>query len=363
MPRVSVIIPSYNHEKYIAETIESVLNQSYQDFEIVIVDDGSSDKTVDIISQFSDERIRLFQLEKNRGASVAANKCVREAKGEFVAMLSSDDIFMHDKLEKQVAFLEKNTEIAAVFSYAQIVGEDGRNSVGEQNFYQKAFIQPNRTRFEWLNHFFFYGNCLCHPSVLIRKQCYGVVGSYDERFAQLPDLDFWIRLCSKYDIYVIPENLIKFRVRKHQENASGNRPEVKIRHMIELSQILKNYLSLENRDNFSKIFPEAAGSKTGFRNELLPFYIANFALKVNSPSHKYFAISTFYQLFNDTDIAQKLRSDHSFDFADLIRLSGEYDVFGTIAQEEIERLKHSKFWKIRAQWLTFKKLLGLTKHD
>jgi glycosyltransferase involved in cell wall biosynthesis len=153
MPRVTVIIPSYNHEKFVGEAIQSVLNQTYQDFEIVITDDGSTDQSVSIIKSFTDPRIKLFCFDKNQGACVAGLKCRSEAKGEFIALLNSDDVFAPDKLEKQVRFLEQNPEIAAVFSYAQIIDEEG-NDFSNDHVYKQIFIQPNRTRFEWLNYFF-----------------------------------------------------------------------------------------------------------------------------------------------------------------------------------------------------------------
>jgi glycosyltransferase involved in cell wall biosynthesis len=154
MPKVSVIIPSYNHEKYVREAIQSVLEQTYQDFEIVITDDGSRDRTVSIIKSFTDPRIKLFYFPKNRGAAVAVNHCIAEASGEFIALLNSDDAFVPKKLEKQVEFLDKNPKIGAVFSYAQFIDEDSKDITNTEHHYAKVFLQQNRSRFEWLNYFF-----------------------------------------------------------------------------------------------------------------------------------------------------------------------------------------------------------------
>jgi len=123
MPKITVAIPSYNHEKYIAHAIRSVLEQTFQDFEIVITDDGSSDETLQVIREFTDPRIRIYCNEKNCGASAAMNNCIQQAKGEYIAILNSDDLFSPDKLEKQVDFLDKNPEIGAVFGYAQIIDD------------------------------------------------------------------------------------------------------------------------------------------------------------------------------------------------------------------------------------------------
>ncbi|OYD91101.1 hypothetical protein CDG76_28000 [Nostoc sp. 'Peltigera membranacea cyanobiont' 210A] len=338
MPKVSVIIPSYNHEKYISETIYSVLRQSYQDFEILITDDYSSDNTIKIIKEFNDPRIRLFCFPKNRGAAVAANNCIKEARGEFIAMLSSDDIFNPDKLAKQVSYLEENTDVGAVFSYAHIIDDDGNDFNQENHFYKQIFLQPNRTRFEWLNHFFFKGNCLCHPSALVRKKCYNDVGQYDERFAQLPDFDFWIRLCMKYNIYIIPEELIKFRIRNNEANASGNRPETRIRHQIECKQILNNYCSPEVRNNFYKIFPEAGLDVTHNQDveESIYLQIALLAIKVSLPAYQSFGIDKLYELLDSrNDTFEKIIKKYAFDFTNLIAITGQYDVYGFISKENL----------------------------
>jgi glycosyltransferase involved in cell wall biosynthesis len=113
-PTVSVIIPSYNHERYVKECIESVLSQTYQDFEIIITDDGSTDRTVKIIKNFSDPRIKLFVHTKNRGACIAANNCIKHSIGKYIAMHSSDDAWYEEKLEIQIKYLEDHPRIAAV---------------------------------------------------------------------------------------------------------------------------------------------------------------------------------------------------------------------------------------------------------
>ncbi|MCC5660045.1 glycosyltransferase [Nostoc sp. XA010] len=338
MPKVSVIIPSYNHEKYISETIQSVLNQSYQDFEIVITDDYSSDNTIKIIKGFNDPRIRVFCFPKNRGAAIAANNCIKEAKGELIAMLSSDDIFAPDKLAKQVTYLEENHDVGAVFSYAHIIDDDGNDFNQENHFYKQIFIQPNRNRFEWLNHFFFKGNCLCHPSALIRKKCYNDLGQYDERFAQLPDFDFWIRLCMKYEIHIIPEELIKFRIRKNEANASGNRPETRIRHQIECKQILKNYCLPEVRNNFYKIFPEAGFDVNHNQDgeESIYLQLALLAVQVSLPAYQSFGIDKLYELLDSkNNILEKILKKYAFDFGNLIAITGQYDVYGIISKENL----------------------------
>ena len=336
MPRISVIIPAYNHERYVAEAIQSVLNQTYQDFEIVITDDGSTDNTVNIIKNFtSDPRIKLFCFEKNRGAAVAANNCVKEAQGEFIAMLSSDDVFLPHKLEMQIAFLEQHPEIGAVFGYAQVIDEEG-NLFEKNHFYKNIFLQPNRTRFEWLNYFFFHANCLCHPSALIRKVCYEDIGYYDQRFAQLPDFDFWVRLCTKYEIYIIEEELIKFRVRDNEANVSGVKPETNKRTQLEMKQVLNHYFLPEIKDNFAQIFPENKDFINACDDSLIDFKLAILATKVNSPAHYCLGTDKLYDFFGtESDISSLIVKNNHFGLTDLIKLTGQLDVFNIASLEEL----------------------------
>ncbi|MEM8531558.1 MAG: glycosyltransferase [Chloroflexota bacterium] len=336
MPRISIVIPSYNHDRFIDRAIQSALNQTYQDMEILITDDGSNDRSISIIKEFSDPRIQLTCFHTNRGASTAMNHCIKHASGEFIAVLNSDDEFLPDKLAQQVSFLDEHPDIGAVFSYATIIDENNHEVEDEGHFYKRVFVQENRTRFAWLKRFFFQGNCLCHPSVLIRKECYDNVGLYDERLAHVPDLDFWIRLCAMYDIHIIPENLVRFRIHRDETNASGYRPEVIKRSGVEIAQILKNYLSSQITNHFREIFLTSDENDI-FDTELVPYYIARLALQQDHVAYQYFGIDTLYRVFSLPEIVQKIAEKHQMHFADLLQITGQHDVLSTY---KIEQLRH-----------------------
>jgi glycosyltransferase involved in cell wall biosynthesis len=351
MPMVSVVIPSYNHEKYVGEAIASVLNQTYQDFEIIITDDGSTDGTVQEIQKFKDPRIRLYCLEKNQGQFVAMRKCIEEATGEYVAVLNSDDAFLPTKLKKQVEHLDAHPELAAVFTYAAIIDDDGNDFTDKTHFYYNIFKQPNRTRHEWLNYFFYKGNCLCHPSVVIRSECHKTIGHYEERFGLLADLDFWVRLCLKREIYVIPENLVKFRVRKGEKNPSGVKLEARIRDSYEFSPILSHYLTISAWEEFTKIFENAEPYCSKLEDDLIPFAVAMVALKANSPVHQLFGLNTLFRLLQDSKIARKMKDQCAFGYAEFIKLTGEIDIFNMTRIFEIERLQQENYrgWQAHVQ--------------
>ncbi len=328
MPRVSVTIPSYNHEKFVGEAVQSVLDQTYQDFELVVCDDGSTDATAEVVAGFRDPRIRLFTFPHNRGGCTTRNRCLEEAKGEYIAILTSDDAFLPDKLEKQVRFLDENPAIGAVFGRARIIDDKGDDYPDKTHILQTIFTQPNRSRHEWLNHFFYRHNCLCHPSVLIRRECYDQVGRYDQRFAKIPDLDLWIRLCQRFDIHVLPEELVKHRILPNGANASGHGPATIFGTALEMPQSLKHYWEIPSAEEFDKIFPPRAGAPPT-KKELIPFLLAMRAFEVGSHYHRAFAWESLYKVFRESspETLKALREEHGFDYRDLALRAQSDNIF------------------------------------
>jgi glycosyltransferase involved in cell wall biosynthesis len=186
MPTVSVVLTSYNHQKFIGEAIESVLKQTYKDFELIIVDDDSTDNSWELINSYMDDRIIKIKNKKNMRAEGFYN-AIKIAKGKYIAIHHSDDIWMPGKLEKQVTFLDENPNYVAVFTKVDVIDEKGQPFLEKNHFYYNVFEQPNRNRFEWLNYFFYYGNALCHPSILIKKECYYECELFDFGYGQIPD--------------------------------------------------------------------------------------------------------------------------------------------------------------------------------
>jgi len=339
MPRVSVVIPSYNHERYIEECIQSVLDQTYQDFEIIITDDGSSDGTVNVIKEFDDPRIQLYIHAENKGACTAINNCLRKASGEYIAVLSSDDAWEPTKLAIQVQYLDSHPKIGAVFTKVVFVDE-ADNLIGPENYRDfYVFEKENRSRYEWLNYFFSSGNCLCHPSVLIRRKCYDEVGLYDERMANIPDQDMWTRLCFKYEIHILDEKLVRFRIMADKSSASADKLSTHIRVRFEYMQILDHYLAINDREMFLKIFPEA--EKYGaVEEEYIPYFLSRFSFDVNNNTWHLWGLQTLFNFLEQDGIAISLEEKYGFSYRDLYNLTAQYDIFDIEAVTALsERLR------------------------
>jgi glycosyltransferase involved in cell wall biosynthesis len=325
MAKVSVILTSYNHAKFLRESIDSVLKQTYPDFELIIADDASTDNSWEIIKSYSDPRITSYRNVTNQ-RGFKSEAFPQATLGEYIAIHHSDDVWEADKLEKQVAFLDANPEIAAVFTHASIIDEDGNPFRNEDHPYYRVFDQPNRSRYEWLRYFFYHGNGLCHPSILIRKEYIDVYESF-HGIIQLPDFESWIRLCLRSEIYVIPEKLVRFRVRDNEGNTSGNRQDTRIRIQFELLQLLNFYRSISTVELLVRIFPEAVKYINDQHPDVL-FALGMLAVEKGSNQvTNLFGLTLLFEALNDPQRARDLKKFNNFGEKDFVILTGKYDVF------------------------------------
>lgn len=232
-PKVSVIMPTYNHAPFVSEAIRSVLAQQGVELELLISDDGSRDDTVAVARTHQDPRIRVTANPVNRGACVVVNELIAAARGEYIALLNSDDAWATPtKLAEQVALLDANPDIGASFGRATFMDRDGQPLAKEDVAFGQAFDQGNRSQAEWVRRFFVHGNCICHPTMLIRKRCYDELGGYNNRLRQLPDFDMWVRLVKRFQIHISDTEWVRFRVLPG-ENASSPTEANNIRTMNE----------------------------------------------------------------------------------------------------------------------------------
>lgn len=208
---VSVLMCTYNREKFLARAIESVLSQSYEDLEFVIVDDGSTDGTEALIRSYTDSRIRYLKQEQNSFYCYAANHGLRYCSGDYIAFMNSDDEWLPEKLERQVAFLEANPDYGACFSAAYLMDSDRKDITDECPVMRDVFARQYESQKECLRYFFRHGNSPCHPSAVIRKEVLDQVGTFNLMYCQMADFELWIRIVSQVPIYVMGEKLLRFR--------------------------------------------------------------------------------------------------------------------------------------------------------
>ncbi|MBE9196307.1 glycosyltransferase family 2 protein [Synechocystis sp. LEGE 06083] len=245
---ISVTMITYNHEKYIAESIQSVLEQTFADFELIVVNDGSTDRTDEIIRTFQDPRI-TYIYQENQGPSVAINNAILAAQGKYVALMSGDDVCYPQRLEKQYLYAKKEQK-SILFSWVDFIDDDSRPSI--KNYLPKSYFNlGNKSRSEILSHFFFQGNYLCAPTAFIEKKLLLDAELFCTTSIQLQDFDMWIKLLPEGEFFLSTEKLLKYRRRKHGFNLSNKRNL--LRSNFEASQIYRHIFN--NID--SSLFKEA----------------------------------------------------------------------------------------------------------
>lgn len=202
--KVSVIIPTYNRAHSIGNSIQSVLYQTWQDFEIIIVDDGSTDNTRQVVESFTDDRIRYICLEQNGGVSHARNIGIKMAEGEYIAFLDSDDEWMSEKLEKQMTVMLRESEMVGVI-YCRMRGtkKDGTILVIPELEKPVEELQGN-IFFPLLEE-----NVIGTPAMLVRKQCLEQTGGFDEKLKCLEDWELILRIAEKWEIGFVDDILVE----------------------------------------------------------------------------------------------------------------------------------------------------------
>lgn len=330
MPKVSVWLTSYNHGQFISESIEGILGQTYKDFELYIIDDCSSDNSWDIIQEYAtkDSRIIAIRHPYNQGDS-GMYSMLEQLQGEYLAIAHCDDAWLPDKLEKQVKILDDKKDVAACFTWVSVIGDDGKEFDDGKHPYSKVFEQENRTRCEWLNHFFYKSNCLCHPSLLIRRTAYKEFNLITKGYNGLPDFCKWIRLCKNREIYIIQERLTKFRVHTDGSNTSGENSKSICRLNTEEWFILREYEELIEKNEVVNVFPEV--EKYFVDGEISQkFALAQLMLECDRSSYKLYGLQLLFDLFQNEEETELVSRLYGYTKKNYNLDKQKYDVFNAI---------------------------------
>ena len=203
MPNISIIIPAYNAEATIMETIESVQQQTFSDFELIVINDGSTDRTLKLLQSIKDERLKVFSYE-NGGLSTARNRGISHVTGEFIAFLDADDLWAPDKLELQLTALQQHPEAGVAYSWTYFMDE----KEGGRSFHpcEPVFFEGNVYDKLLVGDFIYNGS-----NTLIRKQVIDSVGGFDPEINACADWDYWVRLAARWNFVVVPKHQVFYR--------------------------------------------------------------------------------------------------------------------------------------------------------
>ncbi len=244
MPKVSIVIPTHNRADLLRSAIASVMEQSYKDWELIVIDDNSTDHTYKIVNCVNDRRVRYFRNTGKSGPSVARNIGMSKATGEYIAFLDDDDIWLPKKLEKQVAVLEKSTKkVCGIYSNRSLIDKNTGKIISKK---------PDVEKFSGsLLKQLIIKNPIHTSTFVFRKECISKIGYFDESMRYSEDRDFWIRLSMNWNIKYIDEPLIKAFYHGNSHLSTNLEGQIKGR-----EKIIKKYdhLIRQNRKNWSKLY-------------------------------------------------------------------------------------------------------------
>jgi glycosyltransferase involved in cell wall biosynthesis len=213
-PAITVLMPVCNAEKFLREAIDSILNQTFRDFEFLIIDDGSTDNTVKIIQQYSDLRIRLVLNDHNLGISPTLNKGIELASCDLIARMDGDDISYPTRLSRQYEYMMSNPDCALLSTWARVISEDGTPVKLER--YESRFYHYNLTFECWIYH----------PTVMFRRAAVKQVGMYSKPYSE--DFDLFWKISRRFPIWNLEEPLLDYRLSSTSLNSVSRKREYEI---------------------------------------------------------------------------------------------------------------------------------------
>lgn len=319
-PLVSVVIPVYNGAEFVSETIASVLNQTYQNMEIIIIDDASADNSREVINSFHDTRIRTIFLEKNNNICYTGNLGFQLARGKYVAVIGHDDVWASTKLEKQVAFMEEHPSYSVCFTWVDIIDENGTLINDEESELYHIFCTYNRPAEQWIRKLFFGSNSFCAPSSCIRKECLEKAGGYKYGLVQLQDYELWMRLLCQGPAFIFYEKLTLYRrFRKEGQNLSSKDSAAANRSIHERHYLCDVYLDSISDEQFIWIFGKDMRNADARSADEIRCEKAFLLFK---GSNCYFT-RRFMELLDDEEMRKLLSEKYHFELQDFYRMNAE----------------------------------------
>lgn len=258
---VTVFIPIYNSEKYIKETLKSIINQTYDNLEILIIDDGSTDRSLEIINEFKDKRIKILKNETNKGIPYTRNRGLKNSNGKYIAIMDSDDISMKDRIEKQVNYLQTHPNIDLVSSNIKKFSNNRfENFIYRIHSEFKKYLNDTQVKYNMI-----FSNPIPNTSVMIRKETIEKLNlRYDEKFFVAQDYNFWVdMILSNCKLIVMKDVLLEYRTGHMNitKFSSLNKKNIRKEIIFNIKDKMLNYYKIELSDYEKRMFFEFFGEE------------------------------------------------------------------------------------------------------
>lgn len=317
---VSIILCTYNRAHTLKATIDSILAQTYTDFELILVDDGSTDRTQELLAEYSDERIRSYVLEENSFYCAAANFGLTKVRGDYIAFATSDDVWNLRKLERQLDYMEKRKDCGACFTFVHLIDENGDNADEKYKDMLNVFRKLYYSRRDWIQRFIFEGNCLCHPTAVVRKEVLDKVGGYHVFYSLLADMELWLRIVRYYPIHVIEEDLLGYRMFEDQtKQVSGATEKKRTKSLNEHMIIRNNFINDLSEQELEDFFANKFQYKEAFTHQEMEIERALLLLHCVSdlPEIGTLGMDKFEKLLRDNEYVKVLKDTYQIQLQDI----------------------------------------------
>lgn len=336
-PKITVLMPVYNCELYIKDALESILSQTYVDFEFLIIDDASTDKTVSIIKSYRDSRIQLIEKPANSGYTNSLNQGLKLAKGQYIARMDGDDISLPERFARQVTYLEANPEIVLCGTSYEIMGEEKRTLIPESHDAIKlALLQSN---------------CIAHPSVIIRRKTleeFSII--YDTTKEPAEDYALWVQLLGVGKLHNLQEVLLKYRMQN--SSVSRKRFEEQEKRAIEIQLELLSHVDIIFEEDEREILKKCLKKKVTIDFEEIKIFKKVHAKLTASNKDCFFEPIEFTQFLKDLELAVLrkcfLRQQQYSPavYLEYLNVKRKWDIRLTRIQEIKLAVKSIIFWKL-----------------
>lgn len=337
MPKVSVLTPSYNHKKFVGFFIESVLEQSFEDFELVIVDDCSSDNNVNEIIKFKDSRIKLIQHPYNQGINATLNTAFENANGKYLVFCASDDMLMPNALEVLCKALDENPSLKAIYPSLVKIDENGMKDNKKFGDYK------NKTRIEYIYEFFMRGNRLTSPGMTMKTTDFKeILYPLDIAMCNQQDTQMHIKILLNGEIKILDDILVMYRFDPKTSNVSARTDITIRRENMEIERLMDTFLAMKDIDLLQKIFAKEI-AKLGIspQEDMIGYFLGRMALLSPVEAIQVWGYHKVMESYSTKENAKRLKDMYDFDFKTYLDLA-HYTTDKTLAKYR----KYKKLFKI-----------------
>ena len=280
-PKVTVLLPVFNADAFLRESVKSILGQTFTDFELLAINDGSTDRSREILTSFTDSRLKIIDNDGNRGLIYTLNRGIELARGEFIARMDADDISKKNRLEKQVNFLNNHPKIALLGSWAEYVDQAGRKILLREVPVKNKIIQGKLLEV----------CCFIHPSVMFRTSVVREFDGYHQTALHAEDYDLWLRISEKHEVDNLPEPLIRYRIHPGQVSQRQLQTQRKVADICRIA-------SWRRRIDSGILAPKTTSP--------IPGWLAQLRGEGNTKGGDYLGWLQLYQMMGRDDIASTL---------------------------------------------------------